>query len=94
MVNRNLSAGHRLTRILSVLSIPTSTYYHYLKWQPSKTELRRQLVKAKLLESWKKYPMYGYPRLTILLNNLFDFGVSSQLIYRLMVELGIKFYNG
>lgn len=34
--------------------------------------------------------MYGYPRLTVLLNNLFDFGVSSQLIYRLMVELGIK----
>jgi len=34
--------------------------------------------------------MYGYPRLTILLNTLFDFGVSSQLVHRLMKELGIK----
>lgn len=34
--------------------------------------------------------MYGYPRLTIFLNKRFDFGVSSQLVYRLMAELGIK----
>lgn len=34
--------------------------------------------------------MYVYPRLTIFLNKRFDFGVSSQLVYRLMAELGIK----
>lgn len=34
--------------------------------------------------------MYGYPRLTIFLNKRFDFGVSSQLVYRLMAERGIK----
>jgi len=90
VINRNLSAGHRITRILSVLSIPTSTYYYYLKWQPSKMAVRRQKIKEKILECWKQYPMYGYPRLTILLNTLFDFGVSSQLVHRLMKELGIK----
>lgn len=90
VINRNLSAGHRVTRILSVLSIPTSTYYYYLKWQPSKMAVRRQKIKEKILECWKQYPMYGYPRLTMLLNNQFDFCVSSRLVYHLMKELGIK----
>lgn len=44
----------------------------------------------KVLDCWLKYPMYGYPRLTTFLNKRFDFGVSSQLVYRLMAELGIK----
>lgn len=44
----------------------------------------------KVLDCWLKYPMYVYPRLTIFLNKRFDFGVSSQLVYRLMAELGIK----
>ncbi|MDW5525319.1 hypothetical protein CKN63_13110 [Carnobacterium divergens] len=34
--------------------------------------------------------MYGYPRLTILLNQKFSFNVSAGLIYRLMKELGIQ----
>lgn len=34
--------------------------------------------------------MYGYPRLTILLNKKFQFVVGTGLIYKLMCELGIK----
>ncbi|TFI60634.1 hypothetical protein CKN63_13150 [Carnobacterium divergens] len=34
--------------------------------------------------------MYGYPRLTILLNQKFSFNVSAGLIYRLMKGLGIQ----
>lgn len=34
--------------------------------------------------------MYGYPRLTILLNKKLQFGVGTGLIYQLMCELGIQ----
>ncbi|CAD5896535.1 transposase (fragment) [Carnobacterium maltaromaticum] len=90
VVGLNLAAGHRITRILHVLKIPTSTYYDSLNWQPSKTAIRRQMIKEKVLEYWLKFPMYGYPRLTILLNKKFQFGVGTGLIYKLMCELGIQ----
>ena len=90
VVELNLAAGHRITRILQVLKIPRSTYYDSLNWQPSKTESRRKLLKEKVLEYWLKFPMYGYPRLSILLNKKFQFGVGTGLIYKLMCELGIQ----
>lgn len=48
------------------------------------------MLKEKVLEYWLKFPMYGYPRLTILLNKKFQFGVGTGLIYKLMCELGIQ----
>lgn len=85
-----MKAGHRITRILRILHIPRSTYYGYLKWQKSKRSIRREVIKKHLLELWLKYPMYGYPRLTILLNQQLNFKVSTGFIYRLMKELGIQ----
>ncbi|MDV2566161.1 IS3-like element IS1520 family transposase [Levilactobacillus brevis] len=90
VVNANLLAGHRITRILSVLKIPRSTYYDYLHWQPSRTERRRHLIKQEVLTAWLRYPMYGYPRLTILLNQQSDIHVSQRLVYQQMCELGIR----
>ena len=65
MIQTNLQAQHRITHILKTLKISSSTYYGYCHWQPSKTARRRQLIKQQLLAIWLKYPMYGYPRLTI-----------------------------
>lgn len=48
------------------------------------------MIKEKVLEYWLKFPMYGYPRLTILLNKKLQFGVGTGLIYQLMCELGIQ----
>lgn len=90
VVNLNLAAGHRITRILHVLKIPRSTYYGYLKWQPSTTAMRRQYIKEKVLQYWLEYPMYGYPRLTLLLNQELHLGVSRCFVYQLMKELGIQ----
>lgn len=90
VVQTNLVAGHRITRILKVLQIPKSTYYNYINWQPSRMSKRRRKIKEKILEEWLQYPMYGYPRLTILLNQKWQLGVSTALVYRLMKELGIS----
>lgn len=64
-------------------------YYGYLKWQPSKGTERRNFIKKKVLEYWLKYPMYGYPGLTKLFNEVLKYPVSAYLIYRLVGELDI-----
>ncbi|KZU63865.1 Mobile element protein [Lactiplantibacillus plantarum] len=75
---------------MKVLKIPSSTYYGYCHWQPSQTACRRQLIKRQLLTIWLKYPMYGYPRLTLALKQIANLKVGQKLVYRLMQELGIK----
>ncbi|WP_139843539.1 IS3 family transposase [Enterococcus sp. 7E2_DIV0204] len=89
VVRVNLEAKHRITRILSVLKIPRTTYYDYLNWHPSKRMIRRQQIKEKVLASWLSYPMYGYLRMTKYFNENLNYPVSRYLIYRLMRELGI-----
>lgn len=90
MVSLNLTAGHRITLILKVLNIPKSTYYDYLHWKPSKTEIRRDSLKKEVLKNWLKYPMYGYRRMTKLFNEELNYSVSTYLIYRIMQHLGIQ----
>lgn len=76
VIRLNLEAGHLITHILKVLHITRSTYYSFLKWQKSKRVIRRDAIKNCVLEQWLNYPMYGYHRLTILLNKQFNFNVS------------------
>lgn len=47
IVRINLEAKHRITRILTVLKIPRTTYYAYVKWEPSDQMIRRQQIKKK-----------------------------------------------
>lgn len=90
VVRINLKAKHCITRILTVLRIPRTTYYDYLNWKPSERMVRRQQLKEKVLKSWLSYPMYGYPRMTKYFNDDLAIPVSRYLIYRLMRELGIQ----
>ncbi|MBC1486661.1 transposase [Listeria seeligeri] len=90
MIQNILTAGHYITRILEILRIPRATYYRYMKWQLSPTAIRRQSIKEKVLQCWLKYPMYGYPRLMILVNKIWQLAVGPALIYRVMRELGIQ----
>lgn len=90
VVRRILDAGHRITKILKVLTISRSTYYAFLKWKPSKSAQRRQLMKQQVLNCWLKYPMYGYPRITKYCKEKLNLSVSRYLVYRLMGELGIQ----
>jgi putative transposase len=90
IIRINLEAKHRITRILTVLKIPRSTYYAYVKWVPSDRMIKRQQIKEKVLESWLAYPMYGYPRMTTYFKERLTIPVSRYLIYRLMRELGIR----
>lgn len=90
VVEINQVAGHRITRILAVLPIPRSTYYGYIHWQPSSTAIWRQGIKETVLEGWMANPMYGYPRLTILLARKWGIQVTPTLVYRCMCELGIQ----
>ena len=90
IVQASLQANHRIIHILRTLKIPRSTYYSYRHWQPSKTACRRQLIKQQLLSLWLKYPMYGYPRLTVALYQILGLKVSQWLVYHLMKELEIR----
>lgn len=90
VVQVNLEARHRITRILNVLKIPRTTYYDYLNWKPNKRMIRRQQIKEKILDSWLIYPMYGYPRMTKYFKEDLNIPVSRYLVYRLMRELGIQ----
>lgn len=90
VVRVNLEAKHRITRILTVLKIPRTTYYDYLNWTPSNRMIRRQQLKEKVLKSWLAYPMYGYPRMTKYFKEELAISVSRYLIYRLMYELGFN----
>lgn len=90
VVRVNLEAKQRITRILTVLKIPITTYYTYLNWTPSDRMIRRQQIKEKVLNSWLSYPMYGYPRMKKYFKEKLNIPVSSYLIYRLMCELGIQ----
>ncbi|ENZ6558337.1 IS3 family transposase [Enterococcus faecium] len=89
-IQRNLEAGHRITRILQVLNVSRSTYYDFLKWKPSKSAQRRQILKQQVLNCWLRHPMYGYPRITKYFKEKLNLPISRYLIYRLMRELGIK----
>lgn len=90
VVHTNLEVKHRITRILTVLKIPRTTYYEYLNWKPSERMTRRQQIKEQILKSWLTYPMYGYPRMTKYFKEELNIPVSYYLIYRLMRELGIQ----
>ncbi|QIL50046.1 IS3 family transposase [Weissella coleopterorum] len=90
IINDNLQVGHRITKILNVLRIPRSTYYGYIHWKPGKTLLRRNFIKQKVLDAWLKYPMYGYPRLTILLNRQLKIKISQRMVYKQMYALKIR----
>ena len=90
VVRVNLEAKHCITRILTVLKIPRTTYYVYLNWTPSARMRRCQQLKEQILESWLTYPMYGYPRMTKYFKEELNIPVSRYPIYRLMRELGIR----
>lgn len=90
VVRVNLEAKHRITRILTVLKIPRTTYYAYLNWTPSDQMILRQQIKEKVLSAWLSYPMYGYPRMKKYFKEKLNIPVSGYLIYRLMRELGIQ----
>ncbi|MBO0422192.1 hypothetical protein JZO84_04730 [Enterococcus plantarum] len=51
VVRVNLGAKHRITRILTALKIPRSTYYEYLNWKPSERMIRRQQIEEQVLKS-------------------------------------------
>ncbi|MCW0926696.1 hypothetical protein [Weissella sp. LMG 11983] len=35
IIHKNLVQGHRITRVLSALKIPMSTYSDWIHWEPS-----------------------------------------------------------
>lgn len=90
VIQTNLKSGHLISFILHCLKVPRSTYYAFLNWKPGKRLLRRTFIKEKVLSYWLTCPMYGYPRLTKLINNKHSLGVSRRLVYQLMCELGIR----
>jgi len=90
VIQTNIKSGYLISFILHCLKVPRATYYAFLNWKPGQRLLRRKLIKEKVLSYWLKYPMYGYPRLTKLINLKHSLGVSRRLVHQLMCELGIR----
>lgn len=83
------SVEHRLSIILTALKLPRSTYYHWKEHQPSQHELEDMNLKNQIRAIWKNnYKAYGYPRITLVLQNL-GIKIGPKRVFRLMKEMNI-----
>jgi putative transposase len=91
IINHALRRGYGITRIFSALLIPRSTYYDWLKWEPSDQEKRREYLKKMIQLVWLEHrKIYGYKRITKYLVGMLDTPVSGRTVLKLMRELNIQ----
>ncbi|MCW0925876.1 hypothetical protein [Weissella sp. LMG 11983] len=45
IIHKNLVQGHRITRVLSALKIPMSTYSDWIHWEPSAQEIQHNKLR-------------------------------------------------
>ena len=86
-----LKHKYPITHLCEILDISKSSYYKWLKREPSKSELKRiQLMKwiKEIHEDFKG--IYGYRRMTIFLNFFRNAKVNHKCVHRLMNIMGIK----
>lgn len=83
--------GFCVNLLCQIAGIARSSYYKWLKRQPSHVELEnRQIVSAMVMLHGKVEGIYGYRRLTINLRREMGRPINHKRVYRLMKSLGIK----
>lgn len=91
IIDKNLAQGHRITRVLSALKIPTSTYSDWLHWEPSTQEIQHNNLRSAVESIYTANKgIYGYRRIAKTMRDLFKLAISDRFVWQLMSEAGIK----
>jgi putative transposase len=91
IIDKNLAQGHRITRVLSALKIPKSTYSDWLHWEPSAQEIQHNNLRIAVESIYKaNRGIYGYRRIAKTMRDLFSMPISDRFVWQLMNESGIK----
>ena len=86
-----LKHKYPVTHLCEILDISKSSYYKWLKREPSKAELKRINLMKWIKEIHEVFKgIYGYRRMTIFLNFFRNAKVNHKTVRRLMNIMGIK----
>ncbi|GJM47975.1 transposase [Weissella soli] len=91
IIDKNLAQGHRITRVLSALKIPMSTYSDWLHWEPSTQEIQHNNLRSAVESIYTANKgIYGYRRIAKTMRDLFKLAISDRFVWQLVSEAGIK----
>ena len=91
IIHKNLVQGHRITRVLSALKIPMSTYSDWLHWEPSAQEIQHNKLRIAVESIYTANKgIYGYRRIAKTMRDLFKLAISDRFVWQLMSEAGLK----
>ncbi|WP_425473522.1 IS3 family transposase [Weissella cibaria] len=91
IIDKNLAQEHRITRILSALKIPMSTYSEWIDWEPSAQEIEHNNLRIAVKSIYTvNKGIYGYRRIAKTMQDLFKMAISERFVWQLMSEAGIK----
>lgn len=91
IIHKNLVQGHRITRVLSALNIPMSTYSDWLHWEPSAQEIQHNNLRIAVESIYTANKgIYGYRRIAKTMRDLFKLAISDRFVWQLMSESGLK----
>ena len=85
-----LSGQHRISILCRVLRVNRSTYYKYLRRQPSAGEQENQLLKRRILEIYAQTDKRLGPRkMKLCLAREYCISISEGRVYRLMKQMNL-----
>ncbi|KIU19806.1 IS3 family transposase [Weissella cibaria] len=91
IIDKKLTQGHRITRVLSALKIPMFTYSNWFHCEPSAQEIQHNNLRIAVESIYTaNKDVYGYRRIAKTMRNLFKLAISDRFVLQLMIEAGIK----
>ncbi|MCK8607016.1 IS3 family transposase [Apilactobacillus ozensis] len=89
LVQKSVDNGYHRTTVLKLLNVPTSTYYDWLKYEPTDTRKQDEKLKPLIKKIWENNNReYGVPRIQSSLREK-NIYVGNRRLKRLMNELNI-----
>lgn len=91
IIRKNLVQGHRITRVLSALKIPMSTYSNWLHCEPSTQEIQNNKLRIAVESIYTANKgIYVYRRIAKTMRDLFKLAISDRFVWQLMSEASLK----
>ncbi|SJZ60605.1 IS3 family transposase [Garciella nitratireducens] len=83
--------SYSISSLCGIAGVARSSYYKWLKRQPSKREKENTKLSEEIKDLYDKVKgIYGYRRITININHKLDKNYNHKRIYRLMKIMGLK----